>query len=173
MKVSSIVNKNVISWVLAFAAVSCFTVFNLVDVVPVEKPINISSEELTCLTKNIYWESKNQSVTGQIAVAHVTLNRTMEKEFPRSICGVVKQKIGDVCQFSWVCSNIIKNKHHDPILFAKAQDVAQQALRLYYQGHDVTNGSLFFHARYVNPGFFKGLTKVVQIDDHIFYKRKT
>jgi len=175
------VTKKAITSLTVIALLSTFTLLNLKydsqkknDNDNISKvTITISNEELTCLTKNIYWESKNQSVTGQIAVAHVTLNRTKEEEFPKSICGVVKQKIGDVCQFSWVCSSIIKNKPHDPVLFAKAQDVATQAVLLHNQGYDITNGALFFHAKYVNPGFFKGLTKVVEIDDHVFYKRKT
>lgn len=38
-----------------------------------------------------------------IAVAHVVLNRIKSSKFPETICGVVKQKVAGVCQFSWVC----------------------------------------------------------------------
>jgi spore germination cell wall hydrolase CwlJ-like protein len=170
------VTKKAITWLTVIALLSTFTLLNLKYDSPKNDDIievRISKEELACLTSNIYWESKNQSIAGQIAVAHVTLNRTMEKQFPSTICGVVKHKIGSVCQFSWVCSKVINSKPYDPIIFAKTQEVAKQALLLYKQGHDVTNGALFFHAKYVDPGFFKGLTKIGQIDDHIFYKRKT
>ena len=49
-------------------------------------------EELYCLAKNIYFESRNQPWVGQVAVAQVTLNRVRDSRFPNTICKVVKQK---------------------------------------------------------------------------------
>ena len=48
-------------------------------------------EELYCLAKNIYFESRNQPKLGQIAVAQVTMNRVNSPKFPDSVCGVVQQ----------------------------------------------------------------------------------
>ena len=48
-------------------------------------------EELYCLAKNIYFESRNQPKLGQIAVAQVTMNRVNSPKFPNSVCGVVQQ----------------------------------------------------------------------------------
>jgi len=41
------------------------------------------------LAKNIFYEAGNQEIKGKIAVAYVTLNRTRDKKFPKSICNVV------------------------------------------------------------------------------------
>ena len=49
------------------------------------------SEDLICLAENIYWEARNQSLEGKLAVAHVTINRVKSNKFPNNVCGVVKQ----------------------------------------------------------------------------------
>jgi len=59
-------------------------------------------KEMDCLAKNIYYEAGNQPIDGQTAVAQVTMNRK-NANFANSICGVVYQKTGDICQFSWTC----------------------------------------------------------------------
>ena len=39
----------------------------------------ITYEEVECLAKNIYFEGRGESLQGQIAIAHVTLNRQKDK----------------------------------------------------------------------------------------------
>ena len=68
---------------------------------------------LTCLAQNIYFESRDQSTIGQIAVAEVTLNRVADPRWPNDVCSVVKQgptykwkktyPIKHRCEFSWYC----------------------------------------------------------------------
>ena len=73
--------------------------------------LDASEEEIRCLAENIYWEARNQSKEGRLAVAQVTLNRVEDPRFPNTICGVVKQTkyypSGRIdlhsCQFSWYC----------------------------------------------------------------------
>ncbi len=48
--------------------------------------------QLLCLAKNIYYEAGMESREGMIAVAQVTLNRTEDEKFPKTVCGVVNQK---------------------------------------------------------------------------------
>ena len=48
--------------------------------------------QLLCLAKNIYYEAGLESREGMIAVAQVTLNRTEDDKFPKTVCGVVNQK---------------------------------------------------------------------------------
>jgi len=50
-----------------------------------------SPAEWSCLAKNIYFEARNQSTAGQIAVSHVVLNRVKSNRYPNTICGVVEQ----------------------------------------------------------------------------------
>ena len=51
----------------------------------------VNPEELECMTKNIYFEAKNQPLMGQLAVALVVMNRVGDKRFPNTICEVVQQ----------------------------------------------------------------------------------
>ena len=39
-------------------------------------PVQAEEDSLTCLATNIYWEARNQSFAGQIAVGLVTINRS-------------------------------------------------------------------------------------------------
>ena len=48
--------------------------------------------QLLCLAKNIYYEAGLEGREGMIAVAQVTLNRTEDDKFPKTVCGVVHQK---------------------------------------------------------------------------------
>ena len=66
---------------------------NLVDVImsPIVD-INISSKDVDCLAKNIYYEAGSESEEGKVAVAMVTINRVRDGRFGKSICSVVDQR---------------------------------------------------------------------------------
>ena len=64
-----------------------------------------AKREIACLAENIYFEAAHEPENGQLAVAFVTMNRVNSGKFADSICGVVKQKIGSTCQFSWWCES--------------------------------------------------------------------
>jgi len=133
-----------------------------------------------CLAQNIYFEARNQSYAGQLAVAHVTLNRVASPDFPDTICEVVKEgelnSQGNIkrhrCQFSWYCDGLSDTpKHREE--WARSILNAQKAVDLWYASEgDITDGSLWYHAKNVEPLWARSFKKVMQIDDHIFYKRK-
>lgn len=54
--------------------------------------IKVSSKDLDCLAKNIFYESATEPREGKIAVGMVTINRSLHPNFPATICGVVKQR---------------------------------------------------------------------------------
>src|SRR6056300_1135274 len=54
-----------------------------------EAPMQLSASELHCMAQNIYFEASNQSKTGMIAVAQVTMNRVRDSRFPSTVCEVV------------------------------------------------------------------------------------
>lgn len=63
-----------------------------------------------CLTTTIYHEARGKKLSTQVKIGRVVLKRTKMKEFPHTVCGVVKQKTRlrhahhkTVCQFSWYC----------------------------------------------------------------------
>lgn len=125
-----------------------------------------AKREVDCLAENIYHEAKSESNKGQVAVALVTMNRVKDTRFPKKICEVVKQKTNGTCQFSWYCMRVTLNKSSESY-----QEALKAALHVYanYENlDDITRGSLYYHADYVNPGW--KLLQTVVIGRHIFYK---
>ncbi|MGV3731057.1 MAG: cell wall hydrolase [Sphingopyxis sp.] len=124
------------------------------------KPATIDPE-LRCLAGAVYFESRGESLPGQLAVAHVVINRAQSGRFPTSLCGVVYQKR----QFSFVRGGRMP-AIREGAQWDNAVAIAQIALDGSWKNH--APGALFFHARYVSPGWRK--TRIAQIDNHIFYR---
>ena len=133
-----------------------------------------------CLALNTYHEAKNQSLVGQIATAQVVMNRVEDKRFPNTICEVVKQgptrpswedpkkeyPIRHRCQFSWYCdgkSDMVRD-------FTSYEEIIELAIDVMVSRYeDNTNGSLFYHADYVEPAWAQHMAMTTKIDSHIFY----
>jgi len=132
--------------------------------------VTVSKEEKHCLTQNVYFESRNQSTLGQMAVARVTLNRVNDPRYPDTICGVVWQDK----QFSWTHdgkSDEPGETYLEQKAWKHAEQVAHDVLvDVILQKIDPVEGSVMFHADYVTPSWADAYDKVVLIDDHIFYK---
>jgi spore germination cell wall hydrolase CwlJ-like protein len=45
-----------------------------------------------CMTRVMYFESNRSSAEGMLAVGTVVMNRMGDREYPRTVCGVVGQK---------------------------------------------------------------------------------
>ena len=118
--------------------------------------------ELRCLAGAVYFESRGESLSGQLAVAHVVINRAESGRFPKSLCGVVHQP----SQFSFVRGGKMPAIRESSTLWSNAVAIAQIARNDSWKNQ--APGALFFHARHVSPGWRK--TRVAQIDNHIFYR---
>lgn len=135
-------------------------------------------EETSCLAANIYFEARGEGTVGQVAVARVTINRTLREGFPSTICGVVTAGIKDAsgkqkkhrCAFSWYCDGL-PDVVSDPVLYRKIYRMAESFVR----GHrddelDITEGATHFHTVAVNPAWKHELRRVARIGDHLFYR---
>ena len=134
--------------------------------------------QVECLAENIYFESGYEPKEGQVAVAFVTLNRLKSGIFAEDICGVVKQKINNVCQFSWYCEdrqyNISTNKSLTSSNNSLYNSIRELATNVYANSErmtDPSNGALYYHADYVKPGW-KNMQTTAVIGRHIFYNKK-
>ena len=126
---------------------------------------NVSAKlpkELECLTRNVYYESGNQSYKGKLAVALVTLNRVNHPNYPDTICKVVYQPM----QFSWtkdsklLATKVNNQQWFESFLAAKEAMSGSSALGSFSATH--------FHNIWVDPKW--GLKRVAKIGQHIFYK---
>lgn len=123
-----------------------------------------AEREIDCLTRNIYFEARDQSIEGQYAVAEVVLNRINNPDFPSTICEVVEQKTDKACQFSWFCDGK-SDKMRDQKAIRIARNVALSSIA---NKTNLTDGALYYHANYVSPDW-QNVKMTTEIEDHIFY----
>ncbi len=136
---------------------------SLASMVAAHRSASVPDRERECLAGAIYFESKGEPLSGQIAVGQVIANRAKSGRFPSSWCGVVFQR----SQFSFVRGHALP-----PIPRASADWKTAVAVAHIVANdlHDaVAPKSLFFHARYVSPGW-KRMSKVATVGNHIFYR---
>ncbi len=119
-------------------------------------------QEMQCLAGTVYFESKGESLQGQLAVARVVLARVESPRFPNSICGVVFQR----SQFSFVRHGKMPPIRTGQQHWRDAVAIAKIAMNDGWESS--VEGALFFHARYVSPGW--RLQRLATIDNHIFYR---
>lgn len=118
--------------------------------------------EHNCLAIGVYYESKGEPLEGQLAVAEVILNRTKSGRFPTSVCGVLTQR----GQFSFVRNGRLPQPPASARAWKTALAVAQVARDDAWDSR--VSDALFFHARYVQPGWRKA--RVGSVGNHIFYR---
>lgn len=135
---------------------------SLADAVAGQSALSTPSDELRCLAGAIYYESKSEPLAGQLAVAEVIINRARSGRFPRSLCGVVTQ----AGQFSFVHGGAIPAVNPALGQWKTAIAVAQVALGDAWESPAAN--AMFFHARYVTPGWDK--PRVASIGNHVFYR---
>jgi len=139
----------------------------------------VNSEELECMSKNIYFEAAVESTAGKLAVAQVTMNRVRSQHYPNTVCKVITQgrhykngfPVRDRCQFSWYCDG----KHDEPptrgSMWKESQEVAKYILTT-PDLIDITDGATHYHADYISsPRWADPRRKTVEIDTHIFYNK--
>jgi hypothetical protein len=119
-------------------------------------------KQAECLAGAIYFESKGESLEGQLAVARVILARVKSPRFPNSICGVVFEK----SQFSFVRGGKMPRIDRGHGHWRNAKAIAQIALADAWKSP--MEGALFFHAKYVNPKW--RLTRLGSVGLHVFYR---
>lgn len=140
-------------------------------------PVHYSAEQrmqqLECLALNIYKEAGYEPFEGKVAVAQVTINRANHPDFPKDICQVVYQKNffmqKTVCQFSWYCDKVHKNRPVNPSAYNESYEVAKKVLLENFRLTGMKD-ALYYHADYVNPKWNK--ERIGKIGRHIFYKEK-
>jgi len=85
--------------------------------------INITSKDVDCLAKNIYYEAGSEPEEGKVAVAMVTINRVRDGRFGKSICSVVDQRTTRVKSIE-----VTETKMVQTGLFGRPEAVKQKAM---------------------------------------------
>lgn len=125
---------------------------------------NTSKSEMFCLSKAIYHEARGEPIDGQIAVAHVILNRTKSQKYPPSVCSVVYQEH----QFTDI-------RLSKPNFVSKEWNKAVEVAIFSSTGivDDPTNGAMYYYnPKKVTktPNWVRKLKIVTRIKNHVFLK---
>ena len=143
------------------------------------------NEEVECLAQNMYWESRNQSFRGLLAVGNVVMNRVADSRFPNTVCEVVHQsvmikswKTGEYipkrnrCQFSWYCDGR-SDEPKEKKVYQRLLTIARSMVYNNVSFIDITDGATHYHADYVRPAWAEVKTRTTRIGNHIFYRWET
>jgi spore germination cell wall hydrolase CwlJ-like protein len=131
-------------------------------------PAPTGGAQWECLSKAIYFEARGETLRGQFAVAEVILNRVDSQDYPSTICGVVQQRGGGGCQFSYVCDGRA-DRMRDPEAMWRAERIA--AAMMNGAPRALTMGATHFHTRQVRPGWARRFPQTAAIGAHLFYKQ--
>lgn len=115
-----------------------------------------------CMALNIYHEARGEPYLGQIAVAHVVMNRVKDSRWPTSVCAVIGQK----AQFSW--TETTREAPKDEVSLSQAIRIAKMVV----QGEclDPTNGATHYHHKDINPRWARNLTVTYRKGNHVFLR---
>lgn len=133
---------------------------------PLQNPVIACSSEPKCnlMAEAIVYEARGEPTKGQIAVAHVILNRKKDGRWPDKVVDVIKQPK----QFSYLKD---KHKQTQPTQddWVKARRVAYNAIN--GLSKDPTKGAVFYHTKKVKPKLSnKPVVITASIGNHVFFK---
>lgn len=147
---------------------------------PIQKATTLRTvdfKEIQCLAKNIFYESASEPEEGKVAVGVVTLNRTNDKRFAPTVCGVINQRSGGAhhrgsCQFSWRCGGKVRPPRIDDHRWVKCQEIATNLLTqpdVYQSFTKKYSNALYFHATFVRPLWARQKVRVARVGNQWFY----
>lgn len=169
---------------MAVAAVMFISTKHVLDDVPTEQVVAVVTptiktrltNDLQCLARNIYYESRGEEHSGKVAVGIVTLNRVAVQGFSNTICGVVTQTHIAIsgkasCQFSWRCNPATANVAPAGPAWRESMQVARELMHGDHEQAriDMDNATYFHSSKYM-PSWSRTRVKVAEIGNHIFYR---
>jgi N-acetylmuramoyl-L-alanine amidase len=125
---------------------------------------------LMCMAVAVFFEARGEPMQGKEAVANVIINRMLDKRYPNSVCGVVKEHKA----FSYTHDGLSDDPtrhtgYQDKIAWVEAQEVAKDAL----EGNLLGITSTHYHTTNVLPFWAKHYSLDTRIGNHLFYTNDT
>jgi spore germination cell wall hydrolase CwlJ-like protein len=123
-----------------------------------------------CLAATIYYEAGAETVSGQMAVVQVVLNRVRHPAYPKTVCGVVfqGQERRTGCQFSYTCDGSMARRRPSAEAWARYRGLSQAMLKgLVYPPVGLAT---HYHTDWVLPAWSARLDKVRIEGTHLFFR---
>lgn len=130
----------------------------LVQMVAAAPAAGARDAELDCLATAVWFESRGETLEGQLAVAQAVVNRAKSGRWGKGVCGVIKAPR----QFNFNAARVQRST----ATFTTALAVARIAATGLW--HDIAEGAHSFHSARLNPGW--RLARVAKIGNHVFYR---
>lgn len=123
-----------------------------------------------CLANAVYFESRDEPVRAQIAVAQVVMNRVFSPFYPNDVCGVVYQNANRhlACQFTFAC-NGVPAVVTEPDAWARAQHIARDMLDGRLWMPEVAK-STHYHDYWAHPNWVGEMRRMDRLGGLIFYR---
>jgi hypothetical protein len=142
----------------------------------VEAPVEIAGARLAaesqCLAEAMYFEARGEGLDGQEAVAEVVLQRTRNRNYGSTVCGVVYEGIepGRLdCQFSFACDGSLK-RPKEPAIWQETKLLAEKIMSGQVKLSNRTQQAIAYHSVDVTPFWSASMFKTTQIGNHVFYR---
>jgi spore germination cell wall hydrolase CwlJ-like protein len=130
--------------------------------------------ESECLAEVLYYEARGEGIDGEKAVAEVVLQRTLNHDYPETVCGVVYDGIQPDrrdCQFSFACDGSLR-KPKDAAVWARIQQLAENIIAGAVRLSGATGRAIAYHSVDVAPGWADTMLRTARIGNHVFYRRQ-
>ncbi len=123
-----------------------------------------------CLANAVYFESRDEPVRAQIAVAQVVLNRVFSPFYPKDVCGVVYQNAGRrlACQFTFACDGK-PDVVTEPDAWERAKRIARDTLDGKLWMPEVAK-STHYHDSWAHPDWVGEMRRMDRLGGLIFYR---
>jgi spore germination cell wall hydrolase CwlJ-like protein len=123
-----------------------------------------------CLANAVYFESRDEPVRAQIAVAQVVMNRVFSPFYPNDVCGVVYQNANRhlACQFTFACDGI-PDVVTEPLAWERARRIARDVLDGKLWMPEVAK-STHYHDYWAHPNWVGEMRRMDRLGGLIFYR---
>ena len=123
-----------------------------------------------CLANAVYFESRDEPVRAQIAVAQVVMNRVFSLFYPNDVCGVVYQNANRhlACQFTFACDGI-PDVVIEPGAWARSKHIARDMLDGKLWMPEVAK-STHYHDYWAHPNWVGEMRRIDRLGGLIFYR---
>ena len=123
-----------------------------------------------CLADAVYFESRDEPVRAQMAVAQVVLNRVFSPFYPKTVCDVVYQNAHRhlACQFTFACDGK-RDVVTEPDAWERAKKIARDTLDGKLWMPDVAK-STHYHDWWARPNWIGEMRRMDRLGGLIFYR---